>query len=225
MIFFLTLQHPKDEMFTPIPLIYTTFFYYGDRQEQSSLIIRQRTQASSTQKCNRLTGGTVSTTPNLWVLGNYSRFIRPGYKRVSLTGDGDINSLMGSAYISPDGKKVVAVFVNMNASVKGVKLTADDFSKTISSVKKYTTDATNSLTCDETITDPTTRITVPARSVVTFTFDLDTAAGITNIKNDASATTNAICNLNGQKVADSADKFSSLEHGVYILNGKKLIKK
>ena len=171
------------------------------------------------------TGGTVSATPNLWVLGNYSRFVRPGYKRIALTGDGDINSLMGSAYLSPDGKKVVAVFVNMNTVTKGVKLAADDFSKTISSVKKYTTDATNNLTCDETITDVTTRIMVPARSVVTFTFDLNATTGITNVKSDSTKADNGIYNLNGQKVADSADKYNSLEHGVYIINGKKLIKK
>lgn len=174
---------------------------------------------------NLNTGGTVTATSNLWVLGNYSRFVRPGYKRIALSGDGDINSLMGSAYVSPDGKKVVAVFVNMNAVAKGVKLAADNLSKTISSVKKYTTDATNNLTCDETITDPTSRITVPARSVVTFTFDLDTTAGINNVKSDSTKADNGIYNLNGQKVADSADKYNSLEPGIYIINGKKLIKK
>lgn len=199
---------------------------YGQKNRFELMRLNATADNSTYESYGNLnTGGTVTATSNLWVLGNYSRFVRPGYKRIALSGDGDINSLMGSAYVSPDGKKVVAVFVNMNAVAKGVKLAADNFAKTISSVKKYTTDATNNLTCDETITDPTSRITVPARSVVTFTFDLDTTAGINNVKSDSTKADNGIYNLNGQKVADSADKYNSLEPGIYIINGKKLIKK
>lgn len=169
------------------------------------------------------TGGTVSATPNLWVLGNYSRFIRPGYKRIALSGDGDINSLMGSAYTSPDGKKVVVVFVNMNSYGRGIKLSADDFSKKITSTKMYTTNATNNLTCSN-VTDPTTRFVIPTRSVVTLVFDFDTTNGISNIKTENTLAVNGIYNLNGQKVADSADDYSSLSQGIYIINGKKIIK-
>lgn len=56
-------------------------------------------------------GGTVEANPNLWVLGNYSLFVRPGYKRVDL----DLNEgpdFFGSAFIAPDNSKLVVVLTN-----------------------------------------------------------------------------------------------------------------
>lgn len=46
----------------------------------------------------------------LWSFGNYSKFIKPGYKRISVeTEDSD---LLVSAYTSPDEKKTVIVAIN-----------------------------------------------------------------------------------------------------------------
>ncbi len=56
-------------------------------------------------------GGTVTATPNLWVLGNYSLFVRPGYKRVELSLD-ESKDFFGSAYVSPDSKTMVIVLTN-----------------------------------------------------------------------------------------------------------------
>lgn len=40
-------------------------------------------------------GGTYESSKNLWVLGNYSLFVRPGYHRVDLNiPEGDKNSLV-----------------------------------------------------------------------------------------------------------------------------------
>lgn len=54
-------------------------------------------------------GGTITDNSNLWVLGNYSRFIRPGYKRIDhiTNKEENLNKLLGSAYLSPDGKRIV----------------------------------------------------------------------------------------------------------------------
>lgn len=57
------------------------------------------------------TGGTVEATPNLWVLGNYSLFVRPGYKRCQVTHD-ETKDFFASAYVAPDGSKVVLVVTN-----------------------------------------------------------------------------------------------------------------
>ncbi len=46
----------------------------------------------------------------LWVLGNYARFIRPGYVRMETQGDGE--ALQVSAYRSPDDRRWVIVAVN-----------------------------------------------------------------------------------------------------------------
>lgn len=63
-------------------------------------------------------GGTVTANPNLWVLGNYSLFVRPGYKRVDLNLN-ESQDFFGSAYIAPDNTKLVVVLTNYDKQ-KGV---------------------------------------------------------------------------------------------------------
>lgn len=70
-------------------------------------------------------GDAESITPArlLWALGNYSRFVRPGMRRVELAGAGhDIRGLMGSAYKDEQARRVVAVYVNMGADPQTVQL-------------------------------------------------------------------------------------------------------
>ncbi len=58
----------------------------------------------------------------LWAFGNYSRFVRPGMRRVELKGSGhDIRGLMGSAYKDEKAKRVVAVYVNMATAPQTVQ--------------------------------------------------------------------------------------------------------
>ena len=88
--------------------------------------------------------GNVDATHNLWVLGNYSRFIRPGYIRIGLKANED-KDFFGTAYVSPDGKTVVAVYTNYDKE-KGVTLTNSfDNGKTPKTVTRYTTTATRHL--------------------------------------------------------------------------------
>ena len=170
-------------------------------------------------------GGTVTATPNLWALGNYSRFIRPGFVRIDLTGGADdIDALMGTAWLSPDAKRAVVVFVNNGTIAKGVRFTTDDLGASITTVSKYVTDATHALSLDTTLPEafsPDTRIVIPQRAVATLVFDLDATNGITSTENRQ--TTNAgVYSLYGVKVADTTDH---LPPGVYITNGKKFIKR
>jgi O-glycosyl hydrolase len=59
----------------------------------------------------------------LWTLGNYSRFVRPGMRRVELVGEGhDILGLMGSAYKDAAARQVVAVYINISSSARTVQL-------------------------------------------------------------------------------------------------------
>ena len=81
--------------------------------------------------------GTVEATPNLWVLGNYSLFIRPGYKRIALSAT-ETKDFFGSAYASPDGNTVVAVYTNTS---KDCGVTLDNTfagSKKLKTVSRYT---------------------------------------------------------------------------------------
>jgi hypothetical protein len=59
----------------------------------------------------------------LWAIGNYSRFVRPGMRRVELAGTGqDIGGLMGSAYKDEKARRVVAVYINMGTAPRTVQL-------------------------------------------------------------------------------------------------------
>jgi hypothetical protein len=59
----------------------------------------------------------------LWTLGNYSRFVRPGMRRVELAGTGhDARGLMGSAYKDEKTRTVVAVYVNVGYDARAVQL-------------------------------------------------------------------------------------------------------
>jgi len=52
----------------------------------------------------------IELTKRLWVLGQYSRFIRPGFIRIDANTDG--NALRASAYQSPSGDRIVCVMTN-----------------------------------------------------------------------------------------------------------------
>ena len=56
-----------------------------------------------------------------WSLGNFSRFIRPGYQRIELTGASNKYGLMGSAYLSPNLRQAVIVLVNVAAQAVEVE--------------------------------------------------------------------------------------------------------
>ena len=57
----------------------------------------------------------------LWVLGNYSRFVRPGMRRIELTGAGH-DGLMGSAYKDEPARRIVCVYVNAGEMSRQVQL-------------------------------------------------------------------------------------------------------
>ena len=48
-----------------------------------------------------------------WMLGNFSRFIRPGMVRVEVAGSQEIKGVMVSAYLAPGTGQLIVVFVNM----------------------------------------------------------------------------------------------------------------
>jgi O-glycosyl hydrolase len=50
----------------------------------------------------------------MWVLGNFSRFIRPGYRRIGSGGYDDMGGLMSSSWLSPDEREVVIVAANFS---------------------------------------------------------------------------------------------------------------
>lgn len=117
-------------------------------------------------------GGYVSANKMLWTLGNYSRFIRPGYIRIQAAGANELDALAASAYISPDGKQLVTVFVNSSFEDGQVAINLPkNWEKKILKVTSYRTDERRDLAADN--EDSSLNYTVAARSVATFVFDLD----------------------------------------------------
>lgn len=82
--------------------------------------------------------GKITVDKNLWVLGHYSRFIRPGYKRVSLTNANDYEGLFGSSWISPNDDKIVLVLTNWSRVTKKIKTLWTN----LPSTKPYVTEIT-----------------------------------------------------------------------------------
>ncbi len=113
-------------------------------------------------------GGTYSASKNLWVLGNYSLFIRPGYKRVSVSVPVTDNSLFASAYVSPESDKVVVVFTNMSQKKIKVNNQITLNGRTAGTPAQYVTSSSRDL---KLVPDYETTV-IPARSVATLVYDM-----------------------------------------------------
>jgi O-glycosyl hydrolase len=113
--------------------------------------------------------GTYMASKNLWTLGNYSLFVRPGYQRIDLEINNQTNTFFGSAYISPSKDKLIVVYTNTrNKSIK-VQTDIESLGKRVVSFKQYTTSSTKNL---EEESDEQKGI-IPAKSVVTFVYNLN----------------------------------------------------
>lgn len=67
----------------------------------------------------------VMDSKRMWALGNYSRFVREGYRRVELSGAP--YGLPTSAYLSPDGQTAVLVSINDDDKPVTANISADGF--------------------------------------------------------------------------------------------------
>ena len=59
--------------------------------------------------------GTARSSKLMWVLGNYSRFVRPGMKRIDAvlaTDNGENSAVMASAFLNPETNEKVVVVIN-----------------------------------------------------------------------------------------------------------------
>ena len=107
-------------------------------------------------------------TKRMYVLGQYSRFIRPGYNRIDATAGG--SSLLVSAYKDPGSQNFVIVAVNTNASVDVSQTISLNNLAGVTSVTPWITSASSSLAVqsDVPVSGSSFTYTIPAQSVVTF---------------------------------------------------------
>ncbi len=105
----------------------------------------------------------------LWVLGNFSRFIRPGMRRIGLEGaNHGINGLLASAYAEPSSKRVVVVLVNMRDRPERLRLALPQGR---SGVRAFVTSPDRRDRLRGYAVDAARPISLPARSVVTLVID------------------------------------------------------
>lgn len=101
----------------------------------------------------------------LWALGNYSRFVRPGYKRVEVMVDGAKSQspdLLITAFQSPSKKKTVYVMVNSGIKPSEVALSVDG--TPAQSMQVYITSKDQNLAP---VSPEANEVTLPARSIAT----------------------------------------------------------
>lgn len=113
--------------------------------------------------------GSYQATATLWVLGNYSRFIRPGYRRIGLTLN-EAHNFFGSAWISPDGKQIVAVYSNLSEKAVRLGETHEGWSAEPQSVVTYTTSGSKNL--QEKNVEAGSPVYLDAESVTTVVYNL-----------------------------------------------------
>ncbi|MBN2063589.1 MAG: hypothetical protein JW745_02220 [Sedimentisphaerales bacterium] len=124
----------------------------------------------------------------LWALGNYSRFIRPGMKRLELTRSDNktpqqvLDDLLVSGYCRADGSEIVLVLVNFGQEPETVKLKlAQDASYTPghswqSYITAGNTPGVNDLSPGESYL-PDANITLTPRSITTLVLTVLTPDG------------------------------------------------
>ena len=99
----------------------------------------------------------------LWALGNFSRYVRPGARRVALEPSEDGSGLYGSAFLDESNKTVIVVLINESATDKAVQLS---FDRNVKRLTPHVTSAQHDLAPQPTA--PAARpLNAPARSVVT----------------------------------------------------------
>lgn len=153
------------------------------------LIRLNATGDTGTESYAPMTGrGVVTDDPNLWALGNFSRFVRPGYKRIDMTGANELNGLLGSAYLSPDGKHVVSVIVNMGNDTRSITLSDDQRTLNGLTINKYVTDASHKLQRDASLDTSYNgqSIEIAPRSITTITLDAADDEAIGDVNGDGS---------------------------------------
>jgi glucuronoarabinoxylan endo-1,4-beta-xylanase len=106
-------------------------------------------------------------TKRLWVMGNFSRFVRPGYMRVSTSGTAPSGVLL-SAYKNPADGTVAVVAINSNTSATPVSVYVSG--SVPCTITPWVTSATDNLASQTPITVSNARFsaTLAAQSVTTF---------------------------------------------------------
>lgn len=110
--------------------------------------------------------GSFSAGKTLWVLGNYSLFVRPGYQRVGVNIPKNSKEVFGSAYISPEKDRLVVVYTNMTEKNIQIETSLEGIEGAVDSVEQLVTSESYDLEPIEHYREGL----LPAKSVSTFVY-------------------------------------------------------
>ena len=116
---------------------------------------------------------TIYPAKTLWALGNFSRFIRPGARRIEMEGADDVRRFMGSAFKNAGGDTLTLVFINMTKAPVKVILDLQGLPegrKVVSFTPHVTSEEDDLRTCPMVSAD--SNYTVPGCSCVTLVGEL-----------------------------------------------------
>jgi len=145
--------------------------------------------------------------PCYWSMKHFSYFIQPGYQRVSATDDD--NNVRSSAYLSPNGLRLVVVLINTNASVSSaMSLEFSPFAAGKSSV--YQTADTNYYF--QPLGSLTNGQVLPPRSLTTVVLDHSISVGPASNPSPANGGSNILFSTSLSWTPGS----NALAHAIYI---------
>jgi glucuronoarabinoxylan endo-1,4-beta-xylanase len=113
--------------------------------------------------------GSTALTKRCYTLGNYSKFVRPDYKRVDVTGAIPMNVLL-SAYVNPADGTVVVVAINKGTAEATVPISIAGGTKMPTMMTPNVTSASDNLAAKAAVpvTGGSFMATLPATTVTTF---------------------------------------------------------
>lgn len=116
-------------------------------------------------------GKTVTPSGRLWAFAMWSRFVRPGARRLSTTGT--VSGVGYGAFKNKDGS-IAVVFTNTGGSAQNVKIAFSNFTPT--SALAYLTDNSHSVSqTSATLSGGAVTVAIPARAVVTVQLNKSTS--------------------------------------------------
>jgi O-glycosyl hydrolase len=118
--------------------------------------------------------GDFTVTKNLWALGHYSRFVRPGMKRIEISRNDSLNNIQSAQRIMlsafANTNQVVIVVLNYTGEEKNVALDIPGI-KRLKAVKQYVTSASTEDNMKPYPLNSLTDIKLKPRSVTTIVID------------------------------------------------------
>jgi hypothetical protein len=123
---------------------------------------------------NSCNDGTFELTKNIWTLGNFSHFVRPGYVRAGtsrsdfLTAEQSADKQLISAWLSPHSDSLVMVVINYSDYDQNISIACKNipFQGKLTTFKPYVTSKDDDLKAMEEV-DINDQVTFKARSVTT----------------------------------------------------------